>query len=201
MIHDIGRNGCLYRFDRRQAHRGTQRRWMPMLALTLLAGFATLASTPAADESSEPPFPRLERLNPLGLNVPQGYAQVVTAEGAGRWVFLAGQGGIASDGTIPDDLAEQTRLMFDKVALALAAADASPADVVRIVLYILDLDVTDPSPVYAAVRAFFPADAKPASTVVGVSALARPGMLVEIDVTALAPAAAQRRARQVGDRQ
>jgi enamine deaminase RidA (YjgF/YER057c/UK114 family) len=130
---------------------------------------------------------RLERLNPVGLSQPRGYVQVVAAEGSGRWVFVAGQGGIAEDGSIPEDLETQSRLMFEKVAIALAAAGATPADVVRIVLYIVDLPEIDPAPVYAAVRDFFPPEARPASTVVGVAALARPGMRVEIDVTALAP--------------
>ncbi len=133
--------------------------------------------------------PHLERLNPPGLSLPQGYAQVVTAEGPGRWVFVAGQGGIAADGRVPEDLGEQARIMFAKVAIALAAAEASPADVVRIVLYIVDLEHIDPSPIYAAVRAFFPPEGRPASSVVGVSALAVPGMAMEIDVTALTGAA------------
>ena len=160
-----------------------------------LAVLWALWSPASVHAASEDDALRLERLNPPGLSVPRGYAQVVIAEGAGRWVFLAGQGGIAEDGSIPEDLEAQSRLMFDKVALALAAAGASPADVVRIVLYIVDLPDIDPSPIYAAVRDFFPADAKPASTVVGVPALALPGMRVEIDVTALAPAAAARGGR------
>lgn len=126
----------------------------------------------------------IERLNPDGLTKPRGYSQVVAASGQ-RWIHVAGQGGIAADGSVPADLGEQTRLMFEKVRIALAAAGASPKDVVRIIVYIVDLESTNPAPVYAGIREFFPADAKPASTIVGVGALALPGMKVEIDVTAV----------------
>lgn len=152
----------------------------------LMAGLTV--ALPASTVAQAADAPQLERINPPGLSLPQGYAQVVTAEGGGRWVFVAGQGGIAADGSVPEDLGEQARIMFEKVAIALTAADASPADVVRIVLYIVDLENIDPSPIYAAVRAFFPPEARPASSVIGVSALAVPGMAVEIDVTALTAA-------------
>jgi enamine deaminase RidA (YjgF/YER057c/UK114 family) len=126
----------------------------------------------------------IERINPDGMTKPRGYSQVVAASGQ-RWIHVAGQGGIAAEGSVPADLGEQTRLMFEKVRTALAAAGASPKDVVRIVVYIVDLESTDPAPVYAGIREFFPAEAKPASTIVGVGALALPGMKVEIDVTAV----------------
>lgn len=161
-----------------------------VLAATLFAMPGALAASPpvatpspaAADAASTDAA--IERLNPGGMAQPRGYSQVVAASGQ-RWIHVAGQGGIAADGSVPPDVAEQTRLMFEKVRIALAAAGATPSDVVRIVVYIVDLGRTDPAPIYAGIREFFPADAKPASTIVGVSALALPGMKVEIDVTAV----------------
>lgn len=148
-----------------------------MRAIVFLIGFLVCAAAESGD---------VERINPDGLSKPQGYSQVVVSSRT-RWIHVAGQGGIGDGGRIPEDLGEQTRVMFDKVRIALAAAGASPRDVVRIVVYIVDLEKTDPSPVYQGIREFFPADAKPASTIVGVSALALPGMKVEIDVTAAMP--------------
>jgi enamine deaminase RidA (YjgF/YER057c/UK114 family) len=127
---------------------------------------------------------RIERVNPAGLSKPAGYSQVVTSRG-GRTVYVSGQGGIGADGKVPQDLAEQTRLMFEKIRLALAAAGAAPRDVVRMTVYIVDLGRIDPGPVYQGIRDFFPADGKPTSTVVGVGALAVPGMKVEIEVVAV----------------
>ncbi|MEZ5513296.1 MAG: RidA family protein [Steroidobacteraceae bacterium] len=126
----------------------------------------------------------LQRLNPADMATPRGYSQLVIAAGADRLIFVSGQGGIGADGKVPEDLGEQTRLMFDKIRIALAAAGAGPEDVVQMTVYIVDLQSIDPTPVYEGIRAFFPTGAKPTSTVVGVSALALPGMRVEIEVTA-----------------
>jgi enamine deaminase RidA (YjgF/YER057c/UK114 family) len=126
----------------------------------------------------------IQRINPEGMSKPQGYSQVVTAANVARWVIVSGQGGIGADGKVPEDVGEQTRLMFDKIRAALAAAGASPRDVVSMTVYIVDLGRTNPAPVFQGIRDFFPADGKPTSTVVGVQGLAVPGMKVEIEVTA-----------------
>jgi 2-iminobutanoate/2-iminopropanoate deaminase len=145
----------------------------------LLAGFALLSATAAHAEV------KIQRLNPEGLSKPAGYSQVVTVTG-GKLVFVSGQGGIKDDGSVPADIGEQTTLMFQKIAAALKGAGATPADVVAMRVYIVDLGKgTDPAPVYAGIRKFFPADAKPTSTVLGVSALAVPGMKVEVEVEAV----------------
>jgi len=145
-----------------------------LLALTALA-FATSAQAQV----------KIERLNPEGLSKPAGYSQVVTASG-GKRVWLSGQGGIKDDGSVPADLAEQTKIMFEKIGLALKGAGATPADVVAMRVYILDLGKgTDPTPVYAGIRNFYPAGAKPTSTVLGVTGFAVPGMKVEVEVEAV----------------
>jgi enamine deaminase RidA (YjgF/YER057c/UK114 family) len=144
------------------------------LALLLL-----LASPPAWAETE------IQRLNPEGLGQPTGYRQVVTARG-GKTVYLSGQAGLRADGTMPDSLAEQAELTYENIGVALAAVGGSASDVVRITVYIVGLGQgTDPTPVYIAQGKFFPADAKPASTILGVSALALPKLLVEVDVVAV----------------
>ncbi|HSN70036.1 MAG TPA: RidA family protein [Steroidobacteraceae bacterium] len=128
--------------------------------------------------------PDLDRINPDGLTAPKGYAQVVTSS-PGRMVFVSGQAGVEVDGTIPEDLGEQARLMLEKLDIALDAAGASRGHVTRITVYIVDLHEIDPTPIYEAITNYFPEAAKPASTVVGVSALALPGLKVEIEATAV----------------
>ncbi len=125
----------------------------------------------------------IERINPKGLSKPQGYSQIVTTQG-GKIIHLAGQGGIADDGTVPENLDDETKLMFEKITIGLAAVGATMADVVRIVVYIVDLGNINPMPVYEGIRSFFPEGHKPVSTILGVTALALPAMKVEIDVTA-----------------
>lgn len=127
----------------------------------------------------------IQRVNPEGLYKPSGYSQVVTVEGSGRYVYLSGMTGSRQDRTFPRTLAEQSQLTFDKIRTALAAAGATPADVVDVEIFIVDLANTDARPVYDDVAAFFPQGHKPASMVIGVSALARPGLLLEVKVTAV----------------
>ena len=125
----------------------------------------------------------IKRINPEGLSKPQGYSQIVTTE-SGKTIHLAGQGGIADDGSVPENLDEQTKLMFAKIGIGLSAVGATSEDVVRIVVYIVDLDKINPMPIYQGIRSFFPEEHKPVSTILGVTALALPAMKVEIDVTA-----------------
>jgi len=141
--------------------------------------FSTLVSAPAWAEAD------IQRFNPEGLGQPSGYRQVVTAQG-GKTVYLAGQAGLRADGSIPDGLFEQAELTYENIAVALAAVGGSAADVVRITVYIVGLgEGVDPTPVYQAQGKFFPPDAKPASTILGVSGLALPELLVEVDVIAV----------------
>jgi 2-iminobutanoate/2-iminopropanoate deaminase len=146
----------------------------------ILALVCTLAFASAAHAEV-----KIERLNPEGLSKPAGYSQVVTVSG-GKRIYVAGQGGIKDDGTVPADLGEQTTIMFQKIAAALKGAGATPADVVAMRVYIVGLGQgTDPMPVYAGIRNFYPANAKPTSTVLGVSGLALPNMKVEVEVEAV----------------
>ena len=127
----------------------------------------------------------IERFNPEGLSQPDGYSQVVIAKNPGRFIYLGGKAGIHPDDSFPESLAEQSRLTWANIDRALKAAGASREDVVEIQIYIVDLENVDPNPVYQDVRDFFPAGHKPASMVIGVSALAYPGLLVEINVRAV----------------
>jgi enamine deaminase RidA (YjgF/YER057c/UK114 family) len=127
----------------------------------------------------------IERYNPKGLSQPTGYSQVVTVRGSGKIIYLGGKAGIYPDNSFPKTLAEQSKLTFENIRTALKAAGATPADVVDIEIFIVDLANVDPNPVYQDVRNFFPVGHKPASMVIGVSALAYPGLLVEIKVTAI----------------
>jgi 2-iminobutanoate/2-iminopropanoate deaminase len=127
----------------------------------------------------------IKRWNPDGLYKPAGYSQVVTVKGSGRHIYLSGMTGSREDRTFPKTLAEQSKLTFEKIRTALEDAAATPADVVDVEIFIVDLANTDAKPVYDDVAAFFPAGHKPASMVIGVSALARPGLLLEVKVTAV----------------
>lgn len=128
----------------------------------------------------------IERINPSDVYEPNRniYTQVVRAIGAVQ-VHVAG--------TVPFDLARkvvglgdmaaQTRAVLDNIDKSLAAGGATRADVVRINVFVTDVDryIAEGAP---QVVAYF-GETKPASTTVEVSRLVHPDWLVEIEATAV----------------
>jgi len=119
---------------------------------------------------------------------PPGSSHVSVATG-GRIVHLSGQPGTDAEGAVvPGGLAAQMERALDNVALALAEAGARPEDIVKTTLYVVDWDVAKldalvQGTVAARGRHAF-ADAP--VTLIGVSCLFTPDMLVEVDVVAVA---------------
>lgn len=129
----------------------------------------------------------VKRFNPEGFSKPQGYVQVVTVKGNHKEIYLGGKAGLTADGKVADGLGAQARLTFKNIEQALAAAGAKMTDVIELQIYIVDLQKQDPTEAYQAVRDAFPAGFKPVSMVIGVSALAVPGLLMEVNVKAVVP--------------
>jgi len=77
-----------------------------------------------------------------------------------------------------DDVAAQTRQVFRNMQLVLDAAGASFADILKVTVYLLD--VNDRAKINPVRKEFF-GDARPASTLIGIKELAIPGMKVEIE--------------------
>ncbi len=127
--------------------------------------------------------------NPKTLAPPPGYTSVVEAAGPVRIVYFAGQLGIDTGNKFvgaAGDFRAQCVQAFDNMGLALKAAGAGWADVVKINNYIVDIGAN-----MAAFRdirdRYLNAKAPPASTTIGVPALARPGGLFEIEAIAIVP--------------
>jgi reactive intermediate/imine deaminase len=87
----------------------------------------------------------------------------------------------ASGKVVSPDVAEQTRQIFRNMKLILDAAGAEFADILKVTVYMLD--VNDRARINPVRKEFFGA-ARPASTLIGVDALAIPGMKVEIEAVA-----------------
>src|SRR6516225_11987696 len=79
-------------------------------------------------------------LNPSGLSRPTGYTHVVIAQ-PGRLVYVSGQVALDSKGEIvgKGDLRAQTTQAMENIKTALAAAGATPQDVVKVNYYVVDL--------------------------------------------------------------
>ncbi|MGI9092308.1 MAG: Rid family hydrolase [Mycobacteriales bacterium] len=128
----------------------------------------------------------IETSNPAGLHEPPGYHHVTVTD-APRTVFLAGQcpidesGGLVGEG----DLMAQIDQVAANIAVALAAAGATPRDVVRTVVYVVSTGPDELSAVWLRLRESPVAAAlESASTLLGVAQLGYPGQRVEVDVTA-----------------
>jgi enamine deaminase RidA (YjgF/YER057c/UK114 family) len=131
---------------------------------------------------------RTERINPPGLMKPTGYTHVVTVQG-GKLVFVAGQVALDKEGNVvgKGDLKAQAQQVFENLKTALAAAGASPRDVVKAVTYVVNYSPSQLPVLREARQAFFGGAEPPASTLVGVQALAREDFLIEIEVFAVVP--------------
>ena len=100
----------------------------------------------------------------------------------GDWIFVSGTTGFDYETmTISEDVSKQAEQTFINIISALAQADASLADVVR-VKYILP-DATDFPACWPVLRKYF-GDIRPAATMIA-AGLADPRMKIEIEVTAL----------------
>lgn len=82
----------------------------------------------------------LERINPAELSPPTGFSHAVAASGS-RLVFLAGQTALDASGkVVGDTLPEQFERALANLLAALAASGATPADLVRVTVYTVDVD-------------------------------------------------------------
>jgi len=126
-----------------------------------------------------------QHIDPRGLSTPTGYSHVVTAAG-GRLVFIAGQVAANAAGEIvgPGDLRAQARQVYENLKTALAAAGATFADVVKQTTFVVSFKAEDRAVIAEVRREFLPAENPPASTLVGVQALARPEYLIEVEAIA-----------------
>lgn len=114
-----------------------------------------------------------------------GYCRVVRA---GDHVHVAGTTATVDGRVVAvGDAAEQTRVALGLVAEALARAGASLADVVRTRMFVTDISQWEA--IGRAHGEFF-ADVRPVATMVEVTALIDPDLLVEIEVDAYAPVGA-----------
>jgi enamine deaminase RidA (YjgF/YER057c/UK114 family) len=100
-------------------------------------------------------------------------------------VFCAGILPVDRDGElVGDDAVEQARFVLDELGRILDAAGCAPKDVLKVSLFLTDVD--DRPRINPLRQAFF-GSARPASTLVEVTALAVPGAKVEIDAVAVVP--------------
>ena len=109
------------------------------------------------------------------------YCHVVRA---GNTIWVSGAIGVAADGSIPADVGAQAELALASIDACLKAAGAGAEHVVKVNVYLTD--VNDRAKINPARQRYF-GEHRPASTLVGITALVLPEAKVEIEATAVVP--------------
>jgi enamine deaminase RidA (YjgF/YER057c/UK114 family) len=85
--------------------------------------------------------PSIVRINPPELGTPPGYSQIVDVS-AGRIIFMSGQIALDRDGNVvgKSDFAAQAAQVFCNLAIALRASGCTAANLVKLTVFLTDMD-------------------------------------------------------------
>jgi len=127
-----------------------------------------------------------EFIQPQGLNKPAAYTHVVAARSS-QTIFISGQVAVDETGQLVGrgDLRAQAEQVFANLKTALAAVGATFADVVKLTTYIVNYTPEQRAVLGDVRRRYLNSERPPASTLVGVQALALPEFLIEIEAIAV----------------
>lgn len=126
-------------------------------------------------------------VNPWTWSVELGYNQGEIVAGQTRTLYCAGQTAMSGDGKPQHagDMAAQLALSLDNLQAVLGEADMSLGDLVRLNVYTTDVDLLFQCYGVLAAR-LGAAEVAPATTMLGVTRLAIPELMVELEGTAVA---------------
>lgn len=125
-------------------------------------------------------------INPVTWSQELGFNQGELVSGHTRTLYCSGQTAMGADGSPrhEGDMAGQLTLSLDNLEAVLAAADLGLADLVRLNVYTTDVDLLFAHYGLLAAR-LGAAGVAPTTTMLGVTRLAVPGQLVELEGTAV----------------
>ncbi|MEU0900521.1 RidA family protein [Streptomyces massasporeus] len=126
-------------------------------------------------------------INPVTWSLDMGFNQGEMVTGHTRTLYCSGQTAMSGDGKPrhEGDMAAQVALSLDNLEAVLAEAGMSLANLVRLNVYTTDVDLLFPHYGVLASRLGV-AGVAPTTTMLGVTRLAVPGQLVELEGTAVA---------------
>ena len=124
-----------------------------------------------------------QQVNPWTWQDRAGFSQAWRVDDAQSIVFVSGQAPISPEGQLvgEGDFEAQTRQVFENLQTVLSEAGASLDSVVKITVYLTDISTLRD---FGRIKADYIAGPQPASTALGVSSLALPGMMVEVEAIA-----------------
>ena len=119
---------------------------------------------------------------PETIHPPIGaYAHAIEVPDSAKTMFIAGQVGIDIDGNVPADFAGQADLAWQNLMAILEFNGMRMKDVVKVTHFLTDAANL---PAYNEVRSKYLGEERPASTLLIVAGLARPDLLVEVEMVA-----------------
>lgn len=124
------------------------------------------------------------QINPWTWQDRAGFSQAWRVDAAKSIVFVSGQAPISGGGELvgEGDFDAQTRQVLENLRTVLTEAGASLEAIVKITVYLTDIGrLRD----FGRIKADFIPGKQPASTALEVSALALPGMMVEVEAIAV----------------
>jgi 2-iminobutanoate/2-iminopropanoate deaminase len=126
------------------------------------------------------------QLNPWTWQDRLGFSQAWKVEGAGTLIFVSGQCAFSADGQLvggtPPDFEAQVRQTFENMKTVLARGGASLDSIVKLTVFLTDISQLRE---YGRIKAEYIKGEQPASSAIGVTSLAMPGMMIEIEATAV----------------
>lgn len=131
--------------------------------------------------------PLLEISNPEGIYDPRphGYSHVAAVPAWSQLVFVAGQGGSRADGILSADFGAQVAIVFENIAIALASKGLKMENIAKLTTLVVDYDEEKHRILIEESTKIWPDLKFPVNTLIPVQRLALPGMLIEIDATAI----------------
>lgn len=128
-----------------------------------------------------------QAVNPWDWSIKLGYNQAEVIDGATRQLICAGQTAVDAQGSPqhPGDMRAQMSLALDNLEAVLKAADMGLRNVIKLGVYATDVDEALKNFDLMGQR-FGPHQVSPPMTLLGVTRLAIPGLLFEIEATAAA---------------
>src|SRR5271157_390899 len=121
-------------------------------------------------------------INPSSVHAPAGsYSHGVSVHGPGRTLYISGQLGVDPDGNLAEGFAGQARQCMQNLDEILAAEQMTVHNLVKVTTFLTDMSHAEE---LGEIRAPFLDGARPASTLIGTSALVRPDWLIEVEAIA-----------------
>lgn len=127
------------------------------------------------------------RMNPAQLFVPSGFCHAVQAPANGKLLFISGQVSYDEHGAVvgAGDIEVQTRRIFENLQIILDGAGASFDDIVKYTFYVKDMSAESIQAIRKVRAHYINAEALPSSTMIGVTALAKDELLLEVEAYAM----------------